>query len=84
MSVALKQNAIVSSLFPKSVQAKLMAEADQNERLGRLGKAGIKSFLSADKESGDMNKDAIAASSKPIAGAYTSIVGESVYIEVYL
>jgi hypothetical protein len=81
MSVALKQNAIVSSLFPKSVQAKLMAEADQNEKLGRLGKAGIKSFLNADQELGDVNKDALVASSKPIAGAYSSMVEESEYIE---
>jgi hypothetical protein len=69
MSVALKQNAIVSSLFPTSVRAKIMAEADQNDRLSKLGKAGIKSFLSADKESGDMNKETMVASaSKPIAG----------------
>jgi hypothetical protein len=68
MSVALKQNAIVSSLFPKGVQEKMMAEADQNTRLSKMGKAGIKSFLSADNESGDLSKDAVAVVSKPIAG----------------
>jgi hypothetical protein len=72
MSVALKQNAIVSSLFPKSVQAKLMAEADQNEKLGKLGKAGIKSFLNANTALGEPNNDATVAKSKPIAGRYSS------------
>jgi hypothetical protein len=72
MNVALKQNAIVSSLFPKSVQAKLMAEADQNEKLGKLGKAGIKTFLNANKDLGDVNNDAMVAKSKPIAGRYSS------------
>ena len=67
MDVALKQNVIVSSLFPKSVHAKMMAAADPNEKLGSLGKAGIKSFLSADQEFVDANKEALV-SSKPIAG----------------
>ena len=69
MDVALKQNAIVSSLFPQNVQAKMMAEADQNEQLGKLGKAGIKRFLHADKENGETNQEAMT-SSKPIAGKY--------------
>ena len=69
MNVAFKQNAIVSSLFPKAVQAKMMAEAEQNEKLGKLGKAGIKSFLNADKLSGEADKDALV-SSKPIAGKH--------------
>ena len=67
MDVALKQNAIVSSLFPENVQAKMMAEADQNEHLGNLGKAGIKRFLRGDNEDGETNQETIV-SSKPIAG----------------
>jgi hypothetical protein len=68
MSVALRQNAIVSSLFPKAVQAKMMAEADQNDRLSKMGKAGIKSYLNTANESGDFKKDVMAVASKPIAG----------------
>lgn len=68
MNVALRQNAIVSSLFPKSVQAKMMAEVDEHERLGRLGKAGIKSFLNADKGSTEGSRQSLVSNSKPIAG----------------
>jgi hypothetical protein len=64
--VALKQNAIVSSLFPKDVQDKLMAEASQH---GKGGKAGIKSFLTADQESGNAHRESMVLS-KPIAGKY--------------
>lgn len=67
MNAAMRQNAIVSSLFPKSVQAKMMAEADQNHKLCKIGKAGIKHFLVADKEKGDPGP-VVAGKSKPIAG----------------
>jgi hypothetical protein len=67
MGVAIKQNAIVSSLFPENVQAKMMAEADQNEHLGNVGKAGIKRFLRTDNENGESDQE-IIVSSKPIAG----------------
>ena len=76
MDVALKQNAIVSSLFPENVQVKMMAEAGQNEQLGKLGKAGIKRFLHADKENGE-TKQAAMVSSKPIAGEYRWNVASS-------
>ena len=64
--VALKQNAIVSSLFPKDVQDKLMAQTSQH---GKGGKAGIKSYLTADQESGNTLRES-TVSSKPIAGKY--------------
>jgi len=67
MTVSVRQNAIVSSLFPKKVQEALMAEAKQNEELERLGKAGIKSFLNTDKESGSVKRESLT-SRKPIAG----------------
>ena len=67
MNVALKQNAIVSSLFPKNVQIKMMAEADENDKLGKVGRAGIKSFLNSDKQTGTTEKEALV-STKPIAG----------------
>jgi hypothetical protein len=69
MNVALKQNAIVSSLFPKNVQIKMMAEADENDKLGKVGRAGIKSFLNSDKQPGTVEKEALV-STKPIAGKY--------------
>ena len=63
--VAIKQNAIVSSLFPKEVQDKLMAEAGKHD----VCKAGITSFRNADRESGDSVRE--LARSKPIAGKYS-------------
>jgi hypothetical protein len=84
MSVALRQNAIVSSLFPRAVQAKMMAEADQNDRLSKIGKAGIKSYLNADNESGDFNNDMMAVTSKPIAGKPSWVVLAYETIEVSL
>jgi Adenylate and Guanylate cyclase catalytic domain len=76
MNVALKQNAIVSSLFPKNVQIKMMAEADQNDKLGKVGRAGIKSFLNSDKQS-EMDDKGALGSSKPIAGKYEWKLGRS-------
>ena len=64
--VAQKQNAIVSSLFPKDVQDKLMAETSQH---GKGGKAGIKSYLTPDQESENSLRES-TVSSKPIAGKY--------------
>ena len=64
--VALKQNVIVSSLFPKNVQDKLLSEGVQHERMGT---AGIKNFLTAQQESGLTNRE-LMVSSKPIAGKY--------------
>ncbi len=46
MEAAEKQHAIVSSLFPKNIQAKLMQQADtDNTRLSKIGKAGLKNYL---------------------------------------
>jgi Adenylate and Guanylate cyclase catalytic domain len=69
MNAALRQNAIVSSLFPKSVQDKMMAEADQNNKLSKMGKAGIKSFLVADVEKSETDTNA-TRKSKPIADLF--------------
>lgn len=58
MDTAQKQNAIVSSLFPKNIQAKMMqeqaAEQEQASKLSKVGKAGIKSFLNDDGLMADM------------------------------
>lgn len=47
VTTAAKQNAIVASLFPKSIHKKLMAEAEAKEiqRRTGMGKAGLKKFL---------------------------------------
>jgi hypothetical protein len=60
---ALKQNAIVSSLFPKNVQAQMMAEAGQKHN---FGKAGIKTFLSNAEKENETKVD----KSKPIADLF--------------
>lgn len=44
MDTAKKQNAIVSSLFPKNIQAKMMQDLENN-KLSKIGKAGLKSYL---------------------------------------
>ena len=68
MKAALRQNAIISSLFPKVVQQQMMAEVDENHKLSRMGKAGIKNFLVTDNEPGDARIN--EGKSKPIAGKY--------------
>jgi hypothetical protein len=46
MATAERQNAIVSSLFPKGFQAKVLQQMEaDNNRLSKTGKAGIKNFL---------------------------------------
>ena len=57
--LARKQNVIVSSLFPKNVQDKLLSEG--------MGTSGIKTFLTAQQESGHTNRE-LMVTSKPIAG----------------
>ena len=68
MDNAKKQNAIVSSLFPKSIQKKLMEEvtADYKLQRGRLttGKVGLKNYLS---EEDKVNE---ATNTKPIADLF--------------
>jgi hypothetical protein len=52
IQTAKKQNLIVSSLFPKSVHAKMMEQVDaDNDKLSRVGKAGLKQFIT-DEETG--------------------------------
>lgn len=47
VSTAARQNAIVASIFPKNIQAKLLAEAEEAEKQKRstVGKAGLRNFL---------------------------------------
>lgn len=66
MTTALKQNAIVSSLFPRKFQAKILAEVDEHNKLSRNGKAGLKNFL-IDVET---KKTTVVDKSKPIADLF--------------
>jgi hypothetical protein len=51
ISTALRQNTIVSSLFPKSIQKKLMEELDGDTAKNKSGKAGLRMYLN------DTNRD---------------------------
>jgi len=75
---ARKQSALVSSLFPKSIQAKMLQDAEEtrmNKKVGK-GKAGIKDFLNGNDLTADLGgrgakKPATAADkSKPIADLF--------------
>jgi hypothetical protein len=74
METAKKQNALVSSLFPESIQAKMMQDAEE-ARLSRMGKAGIKSYLNLDQLTADLGGHTRKRSpsmdkSKPIADLF--------------
>jgi hypothetical protein len=71
---AMKQNIIVSSLFPKNIRAKMMEQVGQNNKLSSHGKAGLKSFLN-DAENKEHGKNSLYKS-KPIADLFadTSIM----------
>ena len=74
LAMALKQNAIVSSLFPKNVQAKMLAEVDQEtSRLSAVGKAGIKSYLKDSTGSGGGAGSGKMDKSKPIADLFPEV-----------
>ena len=68
MATAIKQNAIVSSLFPKNIQAKMMAEVEANHTLSTVGKAGLRNFLRDDDD--DKERERLEDKSKPIADLF--------------
>jgi len=69
VNVARKQDDIVSRFFPKMIQETLMDDVDENEELRRVGKEGIRSYLTADKDTVDTHKEA-SVQRKPIAGTF--------------
>jgi class 3 adenylate cyclase len=73
MTTALRQNALVSSLFPKNIQKQLMADLDAEAvAKNKSGKAGLRSFLNEEAANED-NPDAPSADgfkSKPIADLF--------------
>jgi hypothetical protein len=68
MKTAKKQHALVASLFPKSIQKKLMEEVEEEMKAGKklssFGKAGLRSYLD---EEGRENE---ATNTKPIADLF--------------
>lgn len=72
LSTALRQNAIVNSLFPKNVQRKLMEEANATieaaERNKHLKKRNLTTFLNDDQRVYDRKPDPL--DSKPIADLF--------------
>jgi hypothetical protein len=68
MKTAKKQHALVSSLFPKSIQKKLMEEVEEGMKTGKkfssFGKAGLRSYL--DEE----GRDNEVTNTKPIADLF--------------
>ncbi len=75
IQTAKKQNIIVSSLFPKSVQAKILEQVDaENDKLSKVGKAGLRQFMSHEETNGqqhEINRTlGIPDKSKPIADLF--------------
>ena len=68
-ATAKKQNAIVSSLFPKSIQAKVMQQMEaDNNRLSKTGKAGLKNFLFDTNIYGDVGSKELNAAEESADG----------------
>jgi class 3 adenylate cyclase len=79
ITTARKQNALVSSLFPKSIQKKLIEDMEEEEkekskmRWNKSGTAGLRSYLNDDilpKNKNDVETAAAAAGAKPIADLF--------------
>ena len=73
MSTAVKQNAIVSSLFPKGVQDRIMAEVNEDACFGRNGrheKSQLKEFLNMDQPERDDHVSWNSFKSRPIADLF--------------
>ncbi|KAL3914585.1 MAG: hypothetical protein SGILL_006046, partial [Bacillariaceae sp.] len=74
MTTALRQNALVSSLFPKNIQKQLMADLDVDPVKNKSGKAGLRSFLNDEATGGGSDMEDGPASnglnSKPIADLF--------------
>ena len=75
IQTAKKQNLIVSSLFPKSVQAKIMEQVDaETSKLSKVGKAGLRQYIDHEETNGGQNQPnrnlGIPDKSKPIADLF--------------
>ncbi|KAG7374984.1 PAS domain containing protein [Nitzschia inconspicua] len=70
MNTALRQNALVSSLFPKNIQKQLMEDMDAEAVKNKTGKAGLKSYLN--NEATELEEEQLedGTKSKPIADLF--------------
>jgi hypothetical protein len=70
MITALRQNALVSSLFPQNIQKQLMEDMDAEAVKNKTGKAGLRSYLN--NEAAEMQDPSLEAGpkSKPIADLF--------------
>jgi hypothetical protein len=70
MNTALRQNALVSSLFPQNIQKQLMADIDAEAVKNKTGKAGLRSYLN--NEAVEIEEASLEAGpkSKPIADLF--------------
>jgi hypothetical protein len=96
LNTALRQNAIVSSLFPSSVQKKLMEEAEvetASDLKNKKNLANRRSIGAALNGDGNIMDRAIALDSKPIADLFpkttimfadiSGFTGTYIYIDVF-
>lgn len=70
MSTARRQNALVSSLFPKNVQKKLMEEIEEEATKNKTGKAGLRNYLNNGQEETPEEGGKGTFKTKPIADLF--------------
>jgi hypothetical protein len=70
MTTALRQNALVSSLFPKNIQKKLMEEIEEEATKNKTGKAGLRTFLNNCETTEGKLEEGGPGKSKPIADLF--------------
>jgi class 3 adenylate cyclase len=70
MNTAMRQNALVSSLFPKNIQKQLMEDIDADAVKNKTGKAGLRSYLNNEAAEVEEYHLEDGAKSKPIADLF--------------
>ena len=72
VKTAERQNALVSSLFPKKIQKKLLADLEEaeNQKRSNTGKAGLRKYLSDGNDAPQKESDGSKAGTKPIADLF--------------
>lgn len=70
MNTALRQNALVSSLFPKNIQKQLMEDLDAENVKNKTGKAGLRSYLNNEAAEIEEHNLEDGTKSKPIADLF--------------
>lgn len=70
INTAMRQNALVSSLFPKNIQKKLMEEIDEGATKNKSGKAGLRNYLTNGEEEPKQPEHGGKFQTKPIADLF--------------